>query len=105
MAYDDTDRTCEECGRWIERNELLFRVRLEIFAEPTIHPEPAPGKERLAADWNALIARMERMSDEQVQEAADQVHELLEYNLCRECRRELHRRIRLRRDLSRDAEP
>lgn len=98
MSLDD--RLCENCGRWIEANEMLYRVRLEVYAEPRIDfSDPLPPRSRARADWKELIARMEAMSEEEVREAADQVHELIEYNLCPECRRDLHRRIRVSKDV------
>jgi len=39
------------------------------------------------------------MSDEEVQEATDQVHEELRFVLCPECRRQMHQRIRMRQIL------
>lgn len=96
--YDE--RTCENCGRWVDRTETLYRVRLDMFAEPTVKIEdPAPPPQTVARRWEDLIQQLEMMSDEQVQEATDQVHERFEFNLCPECRREMHRRIRTRRDL------
>lgn len=101
MSQRDGDRVCEECGRWIEAAEILYRVRLEVFAEPTVNlPDTPPDKDENSRDWNALIQRMEEMTDEQVREAEDQVHERIDYNLCRDCRRSLHSRIRRRRDMA-----
>ncbi|MBI5154670.1 hypothetical protein HZA57_05480 [Candidatus Poribacteria bacterium] len=100
MTEPGADRVCENCGRWIEPDEVLYRVRVEVFAEPRV-PEVSLEKSRseLASDWEELIRKLEQMNEDQVREATDQVYESYGYNLCGACRQELHRRIRRRSDL------
>ena len=94
------DRTCEHCGRWVEPNETMYCVRVEVFAEPTIPPfDPHETREQANAAWERLLARLEKMSDDEVREASDQVYERYAYNLCATCRAEMHRRIRLNKQV------
>ncbi|MCB2156834.1 hypothetical protein KQI84_18300 [bacterium] len=96
-----TDRVCENCGRWVEENEVLYRVRIEVFAEPEVPNINIFDKSRedLADEWDDLIERLEHMSELEAQEASDQVYENHEFNLCPECRREMHRRLKKHRDI------
>lgn len=96
---DKQDRVCENCGRWIERPEILYRVRIDVFAEPTVHLDDPLAESSSKRRWEDLIQQLEMMSDDQVQEATEQVHERYEFDLCPECRKEMHRRIKARRNL------
>lgn len=101
MSKQAPDRVCENCGRWIEQDEILYRVRIEVFAEPE-GPEVdlfAKSREELAEEWEDLIDRLEKMTDDEAREASDQVYENYEFNLCPECRREMHRRLQKHRDI------
>lgn len=88
------DTLCQGCGRIIPENTLSYRLRLELFASPE---SPNFDEEDLAGDlraeWDALIEAMEQMSDQEAQEAIDQVHELYEFVLCAACRRHWHERL------------
>ena len=101
MAKETPDRVCENCGRWIEQNELLYRVRIEVFADPDAPDVDVFGKSRdeLAQEWDELINRLEAMSEDETREASDQVYEKHEFNLCPECRREMHLRLKKHRDI------
>ena len=93
-----SDRFCENCGRWIEPNETLYRMRLEIVAKPP-GPEPidlTPGED-VRAELADLLARMEAMGDDEVAEATEQVHEVFAFTLCPACRNDVHGRIKARR--------
>lgn len=99
MATPPDNRVCDSCGRWVEDAEILYHARLEIYAEPRIGDiDVAEDKDARARRWNRLIESMEKMSDDQVQEATDQVHEEIRFFLCPQCRREMHARIRVRRE-------
>ncbi len=89
------DILCQGCGRIVPEKELTYRLRLELFASPE---SPEFGEDDLAGDlqaqWKALIESMEQMSDEEAQEAIDQVHERYEFVLCPACRKLWHERLR-----------
>ena len=94
------ERVCEHCGRWVESNETMYCVRIEVFAEPTIPPfDPNETREQAAAEWERLLARLDKMSDDDVRDASDQVYERYAYNLCAACRAEMHHRIRVRKQV------
>jgi hypothetical protein len=97
----DPDRTCENCGRWVDQRELLFNVRLQIMAEKTLDLTPAATNdlENSTESLQELIEALSCYTDEQVQEATDQVHEEFRFNLCPQCRHTLHQRIKQRRNL------
>lgn len=100
MEEEEESRVCENCGRWVAEDEVLFNCRIEIYAEARLRDlekESDPGEAE--QEWEDLIRHLEEMSDEEVQEATDEVHESYEFSLCPECRREMHRRIRSRKDL------
>jgi predicted RNA-binding Zn-ribbon protein involved in translation (DUF1610 family) len=100
MSHDDDDRLCENCGRWVEPNETLYRLRVELFADGGDgEVRLDPPADNLAGEWEALVRRMENMSPDQVREATDQVHETYSCLLCPECRAELHGRLKRRRNL------
>lgn len=101
---DDTpvlkDRGCDNCGRWIDADELMYCVRIDVYAEPRMPViDPGKGRGELAAEWDCLVRRLESMDETAAQEASDQVHEVTDLRLCAECRGELHRRIARRRDI------
>ncbi|MEQ8819490.1 MAG: hypothetical protein RLY93_04550 [Sumerlaeia bacterium] len=96
------DRVCENCGRWIERAEMLYNVRIEIAAEPrlwdleaSLEKADRPPMEEL----EELIAKLEKLDEEQKREVEDQVYEEFRFSLCPQCRAELHRRLRSHRDI------
>jgi len=100
MGASPDNRVCDNCGRWVEENEILYHARLQLYAEPRISAleveEDAETRERR---WNRLIESMQNMDDDQVQEATDQVHEEIRFHLCPQCRAETHSRIRMRREI------
>lgn len=88
-------RVCDQCGRWVERDETLYHARLQLYAEPAVRiEEDNLSREQRRARWDAMIRRLEEMSDEEVEDATDQVHEEIAFQLCAECRSNLHERIR-----------
>jgi NMD protein affecting ribosome stability and mRNA decay len=91
------ERTCDNCGRWIEGNEQLYVMSVTLSADPgpvQIDDKTSIGDVR--DEFERLILAMERMSREQVEEATDQVHESYRFILCPECRREVHHRMKRR---------
>jgi len=98
MHIHPQNRVCDSCGRWVEETEILYYARLEIYAEPVLRDTDAPDEAvPNVEEWQSLIDALEGMTDEQVSEATDQVHEDLRFYLCTECRREMHDRIRMHR--------
>ena len=88
------ERMCQGCGCLIRENTLSYRLRVELFASPdppAIRPEYL--EEDLQAQWKALIETMEKMSEDEVEEATDQVHESYEFVLCARCRKYWHDRF------------
>lgn len=88
------DTLCQGCGRIVSKKALTYRLRLELFASP----EPPDLSDAdlagdLRAEWDALLGTLEQLSDEQAQEAIDQVHEQYEFVLCPTCRRLWHERL------------
>ncbi len=100
MSETPDDRVCENCGRWIEDNEILYRARLEVFAEPVMDDRSLrKSRDESAREWESLLEKLEKMDDQQVQDATDQVYESYEFNLCPSCRQEMHRRIKSHREI------
>lgn len=94
------DRTCENCGRWIDVRELLYHVKLEMFAEKTLDLDaPSESLGSAAESLEEIISLLSNMNDEQVREATDQVYERFQFNLCQGCRKVLHLRILQRKNL------
>ena len=85
---------CASCGRAIPPEDLTYRLRVDLFADPT---PPSIGDEDLVADnreeWDRLIAAMSAMSDSQAEEERDKVFERYEFTLCAECRRQYHEQL------------
>ncbi|MBI1291963.1 hypothetical protein GC173_12095 [bacterium] len=95
------ERVCDQCGRWIDKGEILYEMRISLVAEPgpVIDLELPPADADLRREMEALIARMEAMSDEARQEASDQVFEEYSLVLCPDCRQLVHHQIKRRRAL------
>lgn len=97
MSEDSPDRLCDQCGRWVEPNETLYRLRVEICAEPG--PIDLPPRESIGdvqSELEALIRRLESMTDEQVDEATSQIHEMFDYWLCPKCRAAIRAQMKQR---------
>ncbi len=100
MHIHPENRVCDSCGRWVDEEEILYYARLEVYAEPVVRDtDPPEDTAPNVKEWERLIRAMEGMTDEQVEEATAQVHEDTRFYLCPECRRELHQRIRLRKQI------
>lgn len=92
-------RVCEHCGRWIEKNEILYRMLIVIQAEPTQELEMPDEDEDLLEQIQKLVEKMENMTEEEVEEATSQVHESYHFALCGECRGIIHGRLKRRTGL------
>ena len=91
------DRVCDNCGRWIDKDEQLYVMTITIEADPgPVELEAPEEDEDLLAEMQGIVERMEKMSPEEVEEATDQVHESQRFVLCPECREEMHRRFKRR---------
>ena len=85
---------CESCGKVIEKPETAFRMKIEIFADPT--PPEFTGED-LERDYEAeMRALFEQLSKKDPKEAEDEVHEAYLFTLCAECRQIAHRELRRR---------
>jgi hypothetical protein len=93
------DRICENCGRWIERNEVLYEMTITIQAEAgaPVELEDAEDGADFLDEIQKLVEKMENMNEGEVEDATDQVHESYEFALCPECRQVMHKRLRRRR--------
>ncbi len=100
MTSPAEDRVCENCGRWVDDQEVLYHVRIEVFAEPDFkEANVGSTAEETRQVWDDFLRELEQMTDEQVEDANAQVHEEFRFLLCGNCRSELHTRIRRRRQL------
>lgn len=98
MPKPITDRVCESCGRWVDERETLFCVRMEVYAEPSfpdLDQLDDESREDARRQWDEQVERLGALSDDAFHEAVDEVHESIQFNLCPQCRRTLHQRVRL----------
>jgi hypothetical protein len=85
---------CECCGKTIERPEISFRLKVELYADPSPPEFTREDLERDAkAEMEALFAQMESMD---AADAEDEVYESYLFTLCTECRGKLHRWLKER---------
>jgi len=85
---------CESCGKTIEDSDLAYRMKIELFADPS---PPVFTKEDLEADSEAeMNALIEKMADLDPREAEDEVYESYLFTLCARCRRLIHTELRRR---------
>ena len=83
---------CENCGTTIDKPELAFRLKIEMFADPS---PPEFDQQDLEADFaEELRGILEQMEQLDPREAEDEVHEAYLFTLCGVCRRQLHDRLR-----------
>jgi len=92
-------RVCDHCGRWIAEVEILYEMTITVQAEApsTLEITDEELQKNAREEWLALLRRMEKMSDRDVDEAIDQVHESHEFVLCPTCREGVHRVLRAHR--------
>lgn len=88
------ERVCDGCGRRLTKSDQAYTLRVEMFAsadplELTV--------DDLLADHSAQIEKLiEQMEHLDVEEASDQVYETYTFELCSQCRDELHRGLKAR---------
>lgn len=94
----ENSRVCDNCGCYIESNETLYVMQVAIMAEPgpEIDIPEITDIDDVRKELEKLIRAMEGMSEEEVEEAAEQVHESYRFVLCTECREEVHGRLKRR---------
>ncbi len=85
---------CENCGRIIEKPDVAFRMKIELFADPSPPEFTADDLERdYEAEMKKLIEEMSRMEP---REAEEEVYEAYLFTLCAACREQIHRELRER---------
>lgn len=83
---------CEMCGRTIEKPEISFRIKIEMFADPS---PPEFTEEDLERDFAAEMAELiEQMRRADIREAEDEVYESYLFTLCADCRKKVHDYLR-----------
>ena len=85
---------CENCGRTIAEEELAFRLRIEMFADPSL---PDLSEEYMKCNFDEelqkLYSEIESMDPD---EAQDEVFESYLFTVCTLCRQGLHCRLKER---------
>jgi hypothetical protein len=85
---------CESCGKTIEKPEVAFRLKIEMFADPS---PPEFSEEDLAMDaveeMREIIEQLEALG---AGEAEDEVYEAYLFTLCGACRRKIHHDLKRR---------
>ncbi len=85
---------CEVCGRTIEKPEIAFRMKIELFADPT---PPEITQEDMERDFAEEMRRLiEESKDIDPREAQDEVYEAYLFTLCATCRQQVHEDLRKR---------
>jgi hypothetical protein len=83
---------CANCGREAPEGAQMYTMRIDMFAraDPIVLP-----LEELMEDHSAKLADLvEQMEQMDADEAAAQVFERHEFNLCAACRGSLHLKLR-----------
>ena len=85
---------CENCGEIIEKPEHAYRMKIELFADPS---PPVFTEEDIQRDIKAeMEALIEQMKQVDPREAQDQVYESYLFTLCSHCRGIIHTELRRR---------
>lgn len=94
--FPEKERVCDNCGRWIEKTEVLYHMQISMMAEPEVHLDidAIESVEDIKKEIQRLYDKMEQMSPEEAAEAKAQVYEHYIYFLCPECRNEMHHRLK-----------
>ena len=88
------DKRCDNCGRLVARKEVLYEIKIDIYAKGgPVEIDPEDLEKDHLAEMERLLADMEEMDTE---ELTDQVFESYRFNLCNECREEFHARLKLK---------
>ncbi|MFW6287094.1 MAG: hypothetical protein ACOC29_04050 [Candidatus Sumerlaeota bacterium] len=85
---------CESCGKTIEKPEVAFRLKVELFADPT-PPEFTEEdlRQDAVAEMREIIEQLEALG---AGEAEDEVYEAYLFTLCGACRMKIHRDLKER---------
>jgi len=85
---------CEACGTTIQKPDLAFRMKIELFADPT---PPEFTQEDLELDAAAEMRRLiEEFENTDPREAEEEVYEAYLFTLCAACRQKMHDDLRER---------
>ena len=83
---------CDYCHREISLEEVIFELKMELYAAPDM---PEITEEDLEQDHSeeieSLIEAMEQMDAE---ELTDEVYECYIFKLCNECRQDIHNKLK-----------
>ena len=86
-------RYCDNCGKALQKDAILYHIRIEILASPE---PPDISEEDLEEDHlEKLNQLVEAMEDLDPQEALDEVYEVYQFNLCPPCRDDFHKKLKL----------
>ena len=85
-------KKCQLCNRLFGAKEIRFLLKIEMMADPS---PPHITKEDMAKSWiDEMKALAKAMEDLDPGEAEDEVYEKYSFWLCRDCRRNLHDRLK-----------
>lgn len=94
---------CDNCGREVPKDRQMYTMRIELFARPDpIVIQPADLLGDTKSKLEELIRQMENGDPD---EAADEIHESYTFELCPSCRRQFHRRLKLKVQLRDEMSP
>jgi hypothetical protein len=86
---------CDNCGREIGPDDIVYWVRLEIFASPE---PPELSLEDLDRDYKADMEKIiDQMEGLDPKEAEAQVYEAYRFYICTKCRRYFHDHLKHRK--------
>ncbi|MBN1900411.1 hypothetical protein JW926_03685 [Candidatus Sumerlaeota bacterium] len=85
---------CDNCGRLVSDKEILFEIRIDIYAKggPIEITKEDLQKDHIE-EMKKLIKAMENMDE---QELTDEVWESYRFDLCQDCRKEFHAKLKLK---------
>ncbi len=89
---------CENCGHLINDNEIQYEIKIEMFAK--VGPLSFTDKDLKGdniQEMNKIIDSMNGMTEEEADEAADEVWECYNFTLCRKCRKDFHSKFKLKK--------
>jgi len=85
---------CDNCGKLISSNEIQFMIKIEIFASPgSLEFTEEEIQQNHISKMKELI---EALEDIDVEEATDEVWEGYKFILCKKCRIEFHKNLKIK---------
>lgn len=87
-------RTCDNCGAQVPEQTTMYSIRIELFAR--VEPLVITPKDLLEDSIDELEELVKQMEQLDPEEAEDEVHEQYIFDLCPECRRTMHRQLKLK---------